>query len=252
MQGIELVAELADRDISSEILVVSGNLGPTEMWEAMMAGAGAALPKPFDDFRVAIRKMQTLAEVGRRRRLHKLNGQTPELDRKRLHRPVFLSYSSRDKKMANGLRRNLESKDISVWYAPTALEGGQIWRKDIQDGIQNASIFVALVTANYLESPHCFGELMRFQARMEGADQTALLLLPLLCVSQRDVTRNQTFGPILRDFQGIDLTSRFNDALTLLLGRIQSKIVKGGDADPKHPSRAELNVISSPSSDRIA
>src|SRR5215831_5370998 len=163
MQGVDLVMELADRDVSSEILVMSGAYGSDDMSKAIMAGAGAALPKPFDDWMVVMSKMESLAETGKRRRLHKLTGELPDMDSHRLVRHVFLSHSAKDKKIANGLRRNLESKGIAVWYAPTELEGGQIWRTRIQEGIQNASIFIALISADYLKSAHCFGELMRFR-----------------------------------------------------------------------------------------
>lgn len=253
MRGIDLVAELAERDISSEILVMSGVLGNDEMSRAIMAGAGAALPKPFDDYRVAIKKMEYLAETGKRRRLHKLTGVVAEIDSQRFERHVFLSYSSKDKKLANGLRRNLESKGIAVWYAPTTLEGGQIWRKRIEEGIQNASIFVALVTADYLKSAPCFGELMRFQRRIEDGSQRELLLLPLLCIPQQNVSDNPDFGPIFQDFQAIDLTTRFIDGLMLLVGRVQARMVDIlKDIDSKQPSHAKGDIIPPSSSGKIA
>jgi DNA-binding NarL/FixJ family response regulator len=237
MQGIDLVAELADRNVASEILVISGNLGNAEMAESIMVGAGAALPKPFEDFRVAIRKMETLAETGKRRRLFRMTGQSSDMDSQRLARPVFLSYSSKDKRMANGLRRNLESRNISVWYAPYAIEGGEVWEKRIQEGITQATIFVALVTANYLESAPCFGELFGFQGRLDPAKKPDLLVLPLLFVSQKDVSNNPNFGPILRDFQSIDASTRFIDGLTLLLARIQDWLPEDtAELDNRGPS----------------
>jgi FixJ family two-component response regulator len=249
MQGIDLVAELADRDVSCEILVISGHLGNEEMVEAIMVGAGAAMAKPFDDYRLAIRKMESLAAIGKKRRFYRMGGEAREMDSKRLHRPVFLSYSTKDKRMANGLRRNLESKGIPVWYAPSAIEGGEIWTKSIEDGIGEATVFVALISENYLASAHCFGELIGFQSRLESSEQPKPLFLPLLLVSPRDVGKNTNFGPILREFQGIDLSSRFIDGLTLLLGRIQERLPSSSaEAAEKRPSDADQGVASVPSS----
>jgi CheY-like chemotaxis protein len=246
MQGIDLVAELADRNVSSEILVISGNLGNAEMAESIMAGAGAALPKPFEDFRVAIKKMEILADTGKKRRLYRMTGQLSDMDSQRLARPVFLSYSTKDKRMANGLRRNLESRNSSVWYAPNAIEGGEFWEKRIKEGIEQATIFVALVTANYLESARCFGELFGFQGRPDFTQKPELLLLPLLCVSQKDVDNNPNFGPILRDFQSIDLSTRFIDGLTLLLARIQDRLPEHvAELDNKGPSHVTSGGVQS-------
>jgi FixJ family two-component response regulator len=253
MQGIDLVAELVDKDVSAEILVISGNLGTDAMAESILAGAGARMPKPFEDFRVAIRKMEALADIGKRRRLYRMTGRLQEMDSKRLERPVFLSYSANDKRMANGLRRNLESRDIPVWYAPRAIEGGDVWIKRIEEGVEKAIIFVALVTESYLGSAHCFGELIGFQSRLESAHEPELLLLPLLCVSREEVSKNQSFGPILQDFQGIDFSrGRVIDGLTILLARIQDRLRRPiADIDNKSASTVEL--IAKPSSqDKIA
>ena len=141
----------------------------------------------------------------------------------------------------------------AVWYAPTALEGGQIWRKRIEEGIQHASIFVALVTADYLSSAPCFGELIRFQGRIEEGNQPELLLLPLLCIPQETVSANPDFGPIFKDFQSIDLTTRFIDGLMLLVGRVQARMVDIlKDVDSKQPTHAKGEIVPPSSSGKIA
>src|SRR6266567_395837 len=240
MQGIDLVAELADKDVSSEILVISGHLGSAEMTEAVMMGAGAALPKPFEDFRIAIRKMEALAETGKRRRLYKVGGGSRHMDSDRLERPVFLSYTSKDKRLANGIRRNLEFRNIPVWYAPTTIQGGDIWLERVEEGLKKATIFAPLVTAAYLESAQCFGELIGFQSRFESSGKPELLILPLLCVSARDVANNQNFGPILRDYHSVDISNRFIDALTLVLGRVQNWLAQSSVAGAKGKGSSDI------------
>jgi DNA-binding response OmpR family regulator len=116
MQGIELVSELTERNIPSEILAISGNLPPGDLVEAIKVGASDAIPKPFDIFEL-VKKMELLAGIGMKRRLYRL-GLEDKMDESRLRRPVFLSYANQDRVTANGLRRNMEAKDIAVCALP--------------------------------------------------------------------------------------------------------------------------------------
>jgi DNA-binding response OmpR family regulator len=221
MQGIQLVSELTERNVPSEILAISGNLPPADLVEAIKVGASEAIPKPFDVFEL-VKKMELLAKIGMNRRLYRLGAEnrTHEMDSSRLRRPVFLSYSDRDRTLANGLRRNMEAKDIAVWYAPTSLDVGDEWRRRIEDAIDQASVFVPLITDNYPASSVCVGELMRFYRRM-SPDKSQLLLLPVLAALSEEVKRHPVVQSVLGKYQYVDISVRFIDGLTALLGRIQ-------------------------------
>lgn len=240
MQGLELISELAARDIPSEVVAISGNHPSADLVEAIRIGAGAMVPKPFGDILHLVIKMCHLAEIGKKRRL-KVN--VPDPDRQ--ERPVFLSYCSDDAKLATGLRRNIEAREIGVWYDLNGLRGGDEWRPRIEDQIDQASVFIALITDNYLRSPICYGELLRFRSRMETTPEPRPLLLPLLDGLSAEGKKNPLLRPILDRYQCIDLSlsERFIDGLSALLGHIDFHMYKvrkatinekwnGGGPDP--------------------
>ena len=116
MQGIDLIKELVARDVSSEILVISGNLANADLLRAMMLGASDWVSKPFNYIKL-MPQIATMAQTGKKRRLHR-EAHSLQIDVTRLHRPVFLSYSTADAVLASILKRSLEARDIGVWYAP--------------------------------------------------------------------------------------------------------------------------------------
>lgn len=221
MQGLELIGRLAERDIPSEVVAMSGAYPMSDLAEAIKIGASATFPKPFGDIFHLIVKLKHLAEIGKKRRL-KLGG----FDHERQERPVFLSYCSEDVKLATGLRRNIEAHDIDVWYAPTTLNAGDEWRPRVESGIDHALAFIPLITDNYLSSAVCFGELVRFRTRLEAGPGVRPLLLPVLAGISEEGKRSPLLRPLLDQYQHIDLFVRFIDSLTALLGRIEFHILK--------------------------
>jgi DNA-binding NtrC family response regulator len=153
MQGIDLMKELVARDVSCEILVVSGYMSSADLLEAMMAGASDWVAKPFDYF-MLMPKLKSMAETGRKRRLHR-DVDSQAVDSTRLERPVFLSYSEKDRILASVIKRYLEAREIGVWYAPKAIKVGDPWQDRISDGINSSTIFVAVLTDSYFTRPYC-------------------------------------------------------------------------------------------------
>jgi CheY-like chemotaxis protein len=222
MSGVELIAELTVRNIPSEVVAISGNYPSADLVEAIKIGAGAMLPKPFGDLLQLIGKMEHLAEIGRKRRL-RLNG---NIDPSRQQRPVFLSYCGDDERLATGLRRNIEAQDVDVWYAPTTLGAGDEWRPHVVAGIDQAHVFIALITDNYLTSPICYGELLRFYRRMESSPEPRPLLLPVLDGLSEGSRNKPLIGPILERYQHIDLSTSFIDGLTSIQAKINLHMLK--------------------------
>ena len=60
---------------------------------------------------------------------------------------VMISYSSKDKIIADAICNQLESKNIRVWIAPRDMLG-RTYLGAIKDGIQNATIIVLVFSAN--------------------------------------------------------------------------------------------------------
>jgi DNA-binding response OmpR family regulator len=214
MQGMELVSQLVVRDVPSVIVAVSGREPGSKLSEVIMRGAADWLTKPPDWLKVK-EQVAEWAEVGMRRRLNRP-------DSARGHRSVFLSFSGRDQERAHGLRRHMEAKHISVWYSNTSLEPGDTWRRELERAINEANVFVPLITDNYVVSPHCMSELARFWGRID-VDEPRLLLVPVLGEPSEKAKNDETIRRVVGRYQYLDFSdpSRFVDRLGLLLGRIQ-------------------------------
>ena len=225
MQGMELIKELVARDISSEILVVSGNLSSADLLQAMMTGASDWVAKPFDYFTL-MPKLAGMAQTGRKRRLHR-DIDSLEMDVTRLDRPVFLSYSENDKVLASVIKRYLEARDIGVWYAPNTIRVGDPWQDRISEGIKDATIFVALLTDSYFTRPYCIDELMEFDQRTKTSAEPRPLLLPLTCGFSEETKENPMFQNIRNRYQCRDISGhQFLDGLTDLLLRIEDRVAR--------------------------
>lgn len=239
MQGMALVADLATRkNVDCAIMVMSGNLANADLVDAIKMGAGAGIQKPFARASV-IPTIRHLAEVARRRRLYKAreNAGLMEPDSSRFQRPVFLSYSSKDDVLANGLRRNIEARGIPVWYAPTTVPPGDPWRARVEAGIDSAKIFVALLTSNDIVSPHCPREFKQFQTRVDRATEPKPLILPVLAELSNRAKRSDLYQHIDR-YQRIEISSGFIDGLTELLLRIESFLAQISGSEKCRPTPA--------------
>lgn len=227
MQGMELIGRLASRDEPAEVLAISANHPTADLAEAMRIGVAAIVPKPFLNFPDLIFQMEHLADIGmRRRKRRSSNTGRSERDPSRQVRPVFLSYCDHDRLFATGLRRTIEKRNIGVWYAPTTIQPGDEFRAEIEKGIDHSSVFIALITDHYLNSPFCHGELIRFWKKMRSHPGEDLLLLPVLDGVSEENKAHALLRPIIDQYQYIDMTQKFVDRLTVLLGRIDLRMMK--------------------------
>ena len=69
---------------------------------------------------------------------------------------VFISYSSKDKNVADNLCFKLESRGIKVWYAPRNINGD--YATNIANAIKRATYFVIILSENSLNSQHVLNE----------------------------------------------------------------------------------------------
>ena len=68
---------------------------------------------------------------------------------------VFISYSSVDSRFAWHIKGHLEKAGIETWlFEDPEKRGGQIYEKIVK-AINDASIFLALLSADYLKSETC-------------------------------------------------------------------------------------------------
>lgn len=70
---------------------------------------------------------------------------------------AFISYSSKDKNIADNLCSKLERKGIKVWYAPRDTNGP--YAAAIVKGIKNSDFFIVILSHNSLKSEHVLNEI---------------------------------------------------------------------------------------------
>ncbi len=227
-----LITKLCESNVTAEILAVSGSLAMLD--EAVILGASASLPKPFPDPLVLAGEATRLAAIGRQRHEQWIKGgiEACENDLAKTRKEVFLSFSNEEREFANGIRRKLESQNISVWFAPVTLEYGDEWLVRLIKGIDQARVFIAVISDSYLKSGSCLGEYARFSIRTENTREPKPMLLPILLRRPRTKMAIRMLKPIFDKYQYVDLATHYREKLPVLLGRIRTVI------DQRRPSLA--------------
>ncbi len=72
---------------------------------------------------------------------------------------VFISYSSKDKVIADALCHAIEQEGIRCWIAPRDVIAGHNYASDLTEGIENCTCFILVFSKNSNESPHVMNEL---------------------------------------------------------------------------------------------
>jgi hypothetical protein len=78
---------------------------------------------------------------------------------------VFISYSSKDKVIADAVCARLEARGIRCWIAPRDVQPGAPYGEEIIDGIHGSRAMVLVLTANANASPHIPKEVERAVSR---------------------------------------------------------------------------------------
>lgn len=72
---------------------------------------------------------------------------------------VFISYSSKDRVIADAIVSNFEKNGIRCWYAPRDIGPGDDWGKAITKAIDASSVFLLIFSGNANSSKHVLDEL---------------------------------------------------------------------------------------------
>jgi TIR domain len=78
---------------------------------------------------------------------------------------VFISYSSKDKVIADAVCARLEARSIRCWIAPRDVQPGLPYGEEIIDAIHNSRAMVLVLSANANASPHIPKEVERAVSR---------------------------------------------------------------------------------------
>jgi len=180
MQGLEVIERLAlSLDVPSAIMAISDNLsGSTLLNVAGLSGAVAGLAKPFNEDEL-LEKMTRLAEIGRNRRLRRID--PTSTDKSRSERPVFVSYSSENNRPARFITNSFEIENIDVFYAGYSIRGGDSPPKEVREGLKKTRVFVPLISADFVKSSFCRAELANaLKLKADTSRNPPLKIIPIL------------------------------------------------------------------------
>jgi DNA-binding NarL/FixJ family response regulator len=237
--GLDLIEKISAIETRPAIMAMSASLSSNNLIEAMKMGAEDVVPKPFEVSEI-VERMRNLASIGRNRRLRQ-QGQSlsDSEDPSRFRRPVFLSYSSEDngrKGVAAFLRSNIEAMGIGVYYADDSrLPEDSQEAKRILEAIDQAHVYLPLITEKYPCSNYCLSELVRFCTHVEpgrpGSSSmvrtasTTRTLLPVLYGLPNEIKNYEWIRPIIDERRHANITSdQFLDGLIALLGWIRNAV----------------------------
>lgn len=74
---------------------------------------------------------------------------------------VFISYSKKDKNIADAITAKLEGRKIKCWIAPRDINPGNDWGASIVDAIHNSRIMVLIFSSESNNSPQVLREVER-------------------------------------------------------------------------------------------
>jgi len=72
---------------------------------------------------------------------------------------VFVSYSTKDKTIADTIVASLEQNQIRCWYAPRDIQASEDWGKAITNGILKSRVFLIIFSGNANQSQRVLDEL---------------------------------------------------------------------------------------------
>ena len=72
---------------------------------------------------------------------------------------VFISYSQKDKEIAQGVAHFLEVHGIRCWLDYRDIGVGELWAETIKNAIRNSTVVIAILTEHYNNSPSCENEI---------------------------------------------------------------------------------------------
>lgn len=72
---------------------------------------------------------------------------------------VFISYSQKDKEIAQGVAHFLEDNGIRCWLDYRDIGVGEVWAETIKNAIRDSTVVIAILSEHYNNSPSCENEI---------------------------------------------------------------------------------------------
>ena len=120
---------------------------------------------------------------------------------------VFISYASQDFAVANALVEALEVSGLRCWIAPRDVIAGSLFAEAIVRALNEAKVFVLILSVHAGASPHVGKEIERASAKRR----------PIIALRADSAPLSPAFEYYLSESQWIDLGSRLTDATVAIL-----------------------------------
>jgi hypothetical protein len=138
---------------------------------------------------------------------------------------VFISYASQDAAVANALVEALELSQLRCWIAPRDVIAGSLYAEAIVRALNEAKVFVLVLSAHACASPHVGKEIERASAKRR----------PIIALRADSEPLSPAFEYYLSESQWIDLGSGLTDAMaTTLVDAVRRHL---------HPAAAAALVV---------
>jgi hypothetical protein len=142
---------------------------------------------------------------------------------------VFISYSSKDKPVADAITSALENRRVRCWIAPRDILPGKPWAGAILDAIADARAMVLVYSANSNGSPQVIREVDR-------AVHHGITVVPFR-IQAAEMSKEMEY--YISAAHWLDATGGAMDGhVTLLAEKVQRLLAEGGGPQPVEPISA--------------
>ena len=80
--------------------------------------------------------------------------------------PVFISYASQDKAIADGMCEALEREEVGCWIAPRDVTPGEYYADAILRALNQSQVLLLILTNHAISSPHVLREIERTSSKL--------------------------------------------------------------------------------------
>jgi hypothetical protein len=150
---------------------------------------------------------------------------------------IFITYSSKDQKVARTICTALENRGLACWISFRNVKPGENYQEQIVKAIRTAKIMVLVFTANANNSNEIKKELAL-------ASQHNLIVIP---VRIEDVTPSEAFAYEFATRQWIDLFGDWEDSITRLVEMIAAAI-----SEPQSSNGTKAGLLSAGGASALA
>jgi tetratricopeptide (TPR) repeat protein len=140
---------------------------------------------------------------------------------------VFVSYASEDREKASLIETALQKAGYSVWFDRSSIESGSQWKKEIDKGLRNSVLMVAILSPQAVDPAR---EWIRYE--QQQAQELFIPIIPLMIAKCEIPTE-------LASIQYVDCTANWELGLQHLLNALQRYTLRTG----KHLNRDIQNSV---------